>query len=356
MPMPNSARAPLREVENTVTPQTEKERIDNSDAKKGPPSTAQAVRCASVATPDGISRMALTNSVRTPLAPVKRNTVVPPAKKQRIEISASKKALPSTVRDASKDNAASRPIFEQILIRDWLKLPQSSYCIHYDLGQTRTYRHSPAKNTIGFSMLQMAAYKCPFELKMQELKYILNDKHPDGAGLLYIREIFQPGDPEYHLLPGIIKVASLTQEQVDRIRVMIVDEELQDVMLPTLNFYERLPFGAIGNVVDHFEDWKLKYAKVRDYRTKLNQIFSFTYAIHKFDAWTFRMDRGLGRSKMVAGLAMRWKNLFSVRTQEELNLDEEFSYPALLTLLQSFKAKVENAPTYGDPRMIFKYD
>jgi hypothetical protein len=360
MPTSDAVRTPLAEVKNTVTPQTEKHHNDTSSAakKKDPPSHSQAARRASDATPDGANNAttAMTSSFRTPL-PTAKNSMVPPAKKQRIETTpAAKEGPPSkVVRAATKVNV-TRPSFEQILIRDWLKLPQSIFCIHYDLGRTKTYRHSPSESTIGFSMLQMAAYKCPFELKMQELKYILNAKHPDGAGLLYIREIFEPCDPEYRHLPGTIKVLSLTQDQVSRLRVMIVDEKLQDVMVPTLAFYDRLPYDAIGNVVDHFEHWKVKYAKVRDYRTKFNQIFSFTYALHKFDAWMLRMDRGLGRSRMVAGLAMRWKNLFSSRTPEELNIDDEFSYPALQLLLQSFKDKVESAPTWGDPGMIFKYD
>mmetsp|Transcript_100169 Transcript_100169/g.150171 ORF Transcript_100169/g.150171 Transcript_100169/m.150171 type:complete len:356 (+) Transcript_100169:104-1171(+) len=348
-------RTPLAEVKNTVTtPQGGQLRNDASVTNKGPLPYTQTAPCASDATPDGTNGTAMTSTLRTPLSSANTN-VAPPAKKQRLDTASGKKGRPSKVPAATNVNV-TRPSFEQILIRDWLKLPQSSYCIYYDLGQTRTYRYSPTESTIGFSMLQMAAYKCPFELKMQELKYVLNAKHPDGAGLLYIREIFEPCDPEYRNLPGMIKVTSLTKEQVCRLRVMIVDEKLQDVMVPTLAYYDRLPYDAIGNVVDHFEHWKVKYAKVRDYRAKFNEIFSFTYALHKFDAWMLRMDRGLGRSRMVAGLAMRWKNLFSSRTPEELNIDDEFSYPALQLLLQSFKAKVEGAPTWRDPRMIFKYD
>ena len=313
---------------------------------------------------------------RNPLTDL-RNTIVlsPAAKKQNLRNDSFEKdghppspptqavaaAAAASVSATAKTSAASdksqqQSNFEEILIREWLKLPQSNFCIHYDLGETKTYRHPPAKNLLGFSMLQMAVNKCPFELKMQELKYILNEKFPDGAGLLYIREIFEPGDSEYNRLPEVIRVTSLQQHQVSRLRVMIVDQNLQDVMIPTLGFYERLPLGAICNVVDHFDHWKNVYGKLRDHKAKFNQLFSFTYALHKFDGWLYQMSRGLGRSKMVAGLATRWKNLFNSRTLEELNVDEEFSYPAIQALLQSFKKKVEAAPTFGDPRLFFSWE
>ena len=69
----------------------------------------------------------------------------------------------------------------------------------------------------------------------------------------------------------------------------------------------------------------------------------------------YRMERGWGRQRMVEGLAIRWKNLLNNRTPEGLGLDLEFSYPAVAALLHSFKQKVEHAPTFGDPPMIFKY-
>jgi hypothetical protein len=58
---------------------------------------------------------------------------------------------------------------------------------------------------------------------------------------------------------------------------------------------------------------------------------------------------------MVEGLATRFKNLLATKTPEELDLDEEFSFPAVLHLLEVFRATVESAPTYGDPKMVFKY-
>jgi hypothetical protein len=209
------------------------------------------------------------------------------------------------------------------------------------------------------AILQMAVNKCPFELKMQELKSVLSTKYPTGAGLVYVREVFEPQDPEYGppwQLGSTVDVTSITQEQMSRLRLMICDEKRREVMLSYLSFYGKLPYESACNVVDHFDAFKKKYSKVRDHRVKFNRIFCFTFCLKKFDGWMYRMERGWGRSRMVEGLATRWKNLLNSRTPQELGLDTEFSFLAVKTLLQSFKVKVELAPTYGDPRMVFKYE
>jgi hypothetical protein len=206
------------------------------------------------------------------------------------------------------------------------------------------------------AILQMAVNKCPFELKMQELKNVLLTKYPTGAGLVYIREIFEPQDPGWQSLGPTVDVTSITQEQMSRLRLMICDEKRREEMLSYLSFYGTVPHEAACNVVDHFDAFKKKYAKLRDHRVKFNRIFCFTFCLKQFDGWMYRMERGWGRSRMVEGLATRWKNLLNSRTPHELGLDTEFSYPAVKTLLEIFKVKVELAPTYGDPRMVFKYE
>jgi hypothetical protein len=241
---------------------------------------------------------------------------------------------------------------EEISIAKCLTLPQSEFGIHYDLGSTKLYKHPPT----GMSMLQMAANKCPFELKMQEVKDICSSKGPKGAGLVYVREIFERHDPDYRGDGTTVDVTTITQEQMNRLRLVIAPVGLREAMVKGFRFYLQSPFFASSIVVDHFLSFKKTYAKVRDHREKFNQLFGFTFALHKFDEWLYRMERGLGRSKMVDGLATRWKNILKHRTPEELDLDVACSYPAVIFLLQSFKAKVERAPTFGDPPMLFKYE
>jgi hypothetical protein len=241
---------------------------------------------------------------------------------------------------------------EEIPIAKWLTLPPSEFGIYYELGSTKLYKHPPT----GMSMLQMAANKCPFELKMQELKDIFSSKYPKGAGLIYVREIFERHDPDYGGNGTTVDVTTITQEQMNRLRLVIAPVDLREAMVKVLSFYHQSPFFAASIVLDHFLSFKKTYGKLRDHREKFNQLFGFTFALHKFDEWLYRMERGFGRSKMVDGLATRWKNLFKHRTPEELDLDLACSYPAVLFLLQSFKVKVERAPTFGDPPMLFKYE
>jgi hypothetical protein len=287
------------------------------------------------------------------------NNVAPPSKKQRpINEASVEKPNQSGAKGPSSPDGSSVQN-DEILIRNWLTLPHSQFGVHYNLGATKTYKHPPTSDQRGIAILQMAANKCAFALKMQELKDVLHTKYPTGAGLVYVREIFEAGDPEYGptwQLRTSIDVTTITQEQMSRFRIMIVDDKRGEVMLSYLRFYEMLPFDAACSVVDHFEAFKKRYAKLRDHRVKFNQIFCFTFALCKFDGWMYRMERALGRSKMVEGLATRWKNLLLNRTPEELGLDIEFSYAAVQALLQSFKEKVANAPTFGDPRMVFKYE
>jgi hypothetical protein len=69
----------------------------------------------------------------------------------------------------------------EILIKQWLTLPQSQFGIHYELGSTKTYMNPPTLDQNGISILHMAANKCSFELRMQKLRYVLNSKYPTGA-------------------------------------------------------------------------------------------------------------------------------------------------------------------------------
>ena len=262
----------------------------------------------------------------------------------------------SSVGPAATTSTASS---SEIPIRHWLKLPQSQYGIRYELGVTSTMACMHRLN--GISILQMAASKSPFELRMQQLRNILQTEYPRGASLIYVREIFEPGDSDYtfpnsHSGPPNIEVAALTIAQVDRLRLMVVDVKRQAVLISYLSVFEMLPFNAAINVVDQFGKFKFKYSKIRDCRVKFNELFCFTYAIQRFDGWIHSTTNGeFGRQKVVEGLALRWKNLLKERSPKDLGIDEEFSYPAVIALLQTFKKNVESIRTWDEPRLVFRY-
>jgi hypothetical protein len=250
----------------------------------------------------------------------------------------------------------------EIPTKQWLVLPQSRYGIHYELGCTMTSTDSHGM-TSGISMLHMAAQKSPFEMKMQQLRYLLQTKYPKGASLIYVREIFEPTDHDFGMTssmlprPQSIDVTKLTRQQVDRIRLMVVDDQRRETMTSFLSFYQVQPFPSRAlQAVDHFADFKTKYSKIRDFKMKFNRLFSFTFTLNRFDGWLYRVDRGWGRQKLVEGVALRWKNLLKSHTPDELGIDEDFSFQAVLALLQIFKNKVESAPTFGDPQMVFKFE
>lgn len=291
--------------------------------------------------------------------------------------------------------SGSKITSDEVYVKSWLNLPNSQYSIHYELGSARISRNdilslssnssSSGNQCDGMSILQLVASKSPFELKMQELKSVLQENYPHGAGLLYVREFFEPIDPDFPLARNnvvagggcsnssivtvdnenssngrppavVIHVSTLSREQVSRLRLLIVGAKRREVLVSTLRFYSTLPYYCQASVVDHFESFKSTYAKTRDHRKKVDSLLAVTLALHRYRGWMYRLDRGLGRSKMVESLATRWKNLLSTKTPIEMGLDTEFSFPAVMALLQDFKRVVEDAPTYGDPKMVFKYE
>ena len=253
----------------------------------------------------------------------------------------------------------SSPTSSELLIKQWLVLPQSLYGINYDLGTSTTLIRT--QDISGISILEMAANKSPFELKMQQLRNLLQSKYPQGASLVFVREIFEPGDVDYAFSsslprPPSVDVTKLARHQVDRLRLMVIPANRQAILMSYLSTFEMLPFDGSIKVADHFSTFRFKYSKIRDCRVKFSQLFCFTFALNRYDGWMYRQDNDWGRQKVVEGLALRWKNLLKFRSPDELGIDRDFSYPAVLSLLLTFKRKVERLPTYDEPRMLFKYE
>lgn len=247
---------------------------------------------------------------------------------------------------------------DEIYIHSWLLLPPSQFGIQYNLGLTTTLRNPPRVDDIGNSKLHKATNKCPFECKMGLLKSVLTQHHPQGASLIYVREIFEVGDPEcYPLwkLGSAVDVRTLTQEQVDRLRLMIVDRTWSVLMRRYLEHFANISFTGASRVFEDFDNFKKQYSKIRHQKVKFHMIFCITFALFKFDGWMYRHDLGFARIKLVKGLALRWKNLLCTRCPEELGLDVEFSYPALQSLLALFKERIGKISGY-DPKNVFQYE
>jgi hypothetical protein len=257
----------------------------------------------------------------------------------------------------SPDNATTG----KDLICSWLCLPHSRFGIEYDLGSTTTTQTPlpTEKLKSGMSILKLAATRLPFEFKMQDLKTVLDSQYSHGAGLVYVREFLEPQDPDFpHSARAlnarvVVHAKDLSQEQVGRLRILIMSKRRQSALVSTLKCFAS--FSNTRQVLDYFQSFKQYYAKTRNHGKKLDALLSLTIALCRFNGWMFRMDLCRSRSKMVEGLATRWKNLLATQTAGELELDVGFSFPAVLHLLQGFKHFVETAPTYGDPKMVFRY-
>ena len=69
----------------------------------------------------------------------------------------------------------------------------------------------------------------------------------------------------------------------------------------------------------------------------------------------YRYEQVGARERMVAALARHWRNLLKKNSPEELGLDTEFSHPALLYFLRSFKKQAESVDTFTDP-IVFRFE
>jgi hypothetical protein len=238
------------------------------------------------------------------------------------------------------------PPRSEIPIREWLTLPVSSFNVHYHLGDTTTDTESSIPGKYGLSVFQnMAVCKCPFEVRMQELRSCLQKNYPSGAALLYVREIFEPSDPEFrsfllkHHHQPFVDVAHITKDQMDRLRIVIVDEGRRNEMIRYLKLLEVTP---APHVPLHYSRFKEEYSKLRDPKERLNKLLGFTFALNKYDCWLKQVSNtSILRVRMVKNLALRWKNLLTNRSLNELGIDVEFSLPAIEALLERFQAKVD---------------
>jgi hypothetical protein len=250
------------------------------------------------------------------------------------------------------------------LSRTWIQLPQSKHGIDYSLkkrvdSSAKTGRLQLRTRDVH---IKQPTCKSPFEILLEDLNQVIQcSNYLDGTALMYVREIFEPEDPEFDFITSKVNACQLTQEQVNRLRIMIIPEHREEILLAYLDYYERAnsqphAIETSTHVLKHFEGFKRRYSMTRDLKEKFDLLFGFSFAIKKYSLWMYRRERMRARGKMVAGLARHWRHLLRKHTPEQLGLDRDFSYPALLTFLNDFKKQTESVEMFGDPCIKFVYE
>jgi hypothetical protein len=254
----------------------------------------------------------------------------------------------------------------------WVELPDSKYGIEYSLEiavhDTVKKSRLPlrARNSsfgIRSRIKKKPSRHSPFEAMHASLNLVTGrSHHPDGTAIMYIREIFEPGDPEFDFIGAKANASQLSQEQVDRIRIMIVPERREEVLVAYLNYYDMAYkedhiSKESADVLKHFDGFKRRYSSTRCVQEKFDLLFGFSFAIKKYSGWMYRYECMHAREKMVAALARHWRNLLRKNSPVQLGLDAEFSYPALLTFLRCFKRQTEESiETFGEPPIKFVFE
>ncbi|KAL3906817.1 MAG: hypothetical protein SGARI_003830 [Bacillariaceae sp.] len=161
-----------------------------------------------------------------------------------------------------------------------------------------------------------------------------------------------------------VPITSLTMEQLNTIRVLVVTpirQERMDEMGRLIlgsKFGEQNQFsygpGFWYTVLRSYAQFKTIFGTEKDVGTRFDLIFGFTRYLSMHTRWLTHHGRKWGGESMISGLALRWKHMLQY-SAKELELDEEFSLPAVLCFLEEFQTTVESAEMYGDPPLRFDY-
>jgi len=256
----------------------------------------------------------------------------------------------------------SIPSFQSQL-ETWVELPPSKYGIRYALegraaivtskraaqgGRTNCVKKRPSKMS-------------PFENALLHLDDVTRRMgYADNTALMYIREIFEPGDTEFDYITDYVCASQLSQEQVDRMRIMILPQRREENLVSYVDKFRESASADIqknpnNTVLEHFDEFHCRYLAITDPKAKFDALFGFSYALKHRSEWIFQFENQRKREKMVESLAKHWRNLMVRSTAEELGVDEEFSYQALLTFLDSFKLLCDSIETFGNPPIKFIY-
>lgn len=206
--------------------------------------------------------------------------------------------------------------------------------------------------------------KSPTELFSDHFMHVLS-YYPSDSDYLVIRDaVLDDDDATMETRdPRQISLSSISMEQVETIRLMIVTPTRLQMMDGMGKLILGPKFGRtkISNgpgfwhsVLRSYATFKQLFANEKETSRRFDMLFGFTYYLAEYPRWISQHGRGWGGETMVAGLAMRWKHILK-HSPHELLLDEEFSLPATTCLLEEFRLMVESAEMYGDPALRFAY-
>lgn len=245
--------------------------------------------------------------------------------------------------------------------RTWVELPSSRYGIEYvwmkgiddgDSSSLTSRQILPlnSKDIIkhyfrrtGHKLWKRNSRVSPFETKLHELDHVTRrDGYGDGTAVMYIREIFEPGDLEYDYVGDYVCAAELSQEQVDRLRIMILPRRREELLLSYLDFYKATNqqdyiFNESTDVIRHFEGFHRRYLGLSGdlAAEKFNLLFCFTFAIKTYSGWIIKFESNKKRTTMIATLAKLWRKLLGNYTPAELGtIDQSCSFAGLKELTQ----------------------
>lgn len=251
--------------------------------------------------------------------------------------------------------------------KTWVELPKSKYGIEYVLGEktTNNWRFPHRKSVPKLLNKGSKASKpSPFEVMLRCLNDVtIRDGYSAGTALMYIREIIEPGDSEYDYIDDYVCASTLTQEQVDRMRIIVLPWRREARLVSYINQFSpssnQSTLHSVKNdrstVLADFEYFHKRYLRIHDPKEKFDELFGFSFAIKHQSEWIFEYESQRKREKMIGNLAKHWRNLMMRHSPEQLGLDREFSLPALMDFLNKFKQLCDSIETFGNPPIFFQY-
>ena len=214
----------------------------------------------------------------------------------------------------------------------WVELPKSKFGIKYVLGDFPSNEPPRVTATKGAPILWMNSRKkpsklSPFERMLLDLDEVTRrEGHADGTALMYIREIFEPGDSEYDYIGDYVCASQLSQEQVDRLRIMVLPKRREEILVSYLHqfkekstddLYKNITFND-QSVFEYFDSFHLQYLAIDDPKLKFDVLFGFSFALKHRSEWIFQYENQRRREKMIESLGRHWRYLHGRHTAEEL--------------------------------------
>jgi hypothetical protein len=208
--------------------------------------------------------------------------------------------------------------------------------------------------------------KTPYERMLENYTEVMSRVGATGSDIMRGMDFGEPPVGDANTQEEEVSEAEcmlLTQEQVDRFRVIMITEERNQAMMAMDKLVLGDQYGQkllmfrmsfSYHVLDAFETFKRQYQRTKDPAKKLNLLLGFTNAIGSHDYWMHKHESEWEGGKMVDSLAGMWKKLLKL-SPEQLGIDAEFTLPGLHSFLQQTKTLFESVDT-EDPTMYFNYE